>query len=158
MFDTILLFSLLLLSSSLTLLLICLNTYYLKREQLRKLAILPQTLFPEELSQLPTTPKVRILAFSTSNCRQCRLLQTPVLQRIKEAHGDEVVIVEVQAISSPELIDYFHVDTFPSTALFDAQDHLHAINYGFASAQCLLKQVEELIQLYPSLQQSPQKG
>ncbi|HEY4387829.1 MAG TPA: hypothetical protein VGN34_25545, partial [Ktedonobacteraceae bacterium] len=80
MLDTILFFGLLLLCSVFVLVLICLNNILHKLRQRRTLASLPENL----LSTESEPPKVRILAFSTASCRQCRLLQAPVLQRVKE--------------------------------------------------------------------------
>ena len=142
MLDAILFFALLFLCSGVILFLICLNSTLRKLRQRRALASLPTDLFPGESEP----PKVRILAFSTASCRQCRILQVPVLQRVKEVHEDEVTIIDVQAASSPELVERFQVTTFPTTAVFDASGRLYAINYGFANAQCLLSQVTSLLQ------------
>jgi thioredoxin-related protein len=146
MLDTVLLFGLLLLGSSMLFFIIYIGKYISKRGQRRDFATLPESLLSEEQARLNKQAKVSILAFSTATCRQCRLLQTPVLQRVKEAHENEVAIIHIMATSSPELVERFRVDTFPTTALFDASGRLYAINYGFANAQCLLKQVGELLQ------------
>ncbi len=146
MLDTILLFGLLLLSSSVLLLFIYISKYISRIQGRRAIALLPQDLLPKEGGKSSEQARVRILAFSTITCRQCRLLQTPVLQRVKEAHEDEVAIVPILASSSPELVERFQVNAFPTTALFDSSGRLYAINYGFANAQCLLKQVEDLLQ------------
>jgi thioredoxin-related protein len=142
MLTTVLFFALLLLGSSVILFLVCLNSTLRKLRQRRALASLPTDLFPVESE----SSQVRILAFSTASCRQCRVLQAPVLQRVKEVHEDEVTIIDVQAASSPELVERFQVATFPTTAVFDASGRLYAINYGFANAQCLLSQVTNLLQ------------
>lgn len=142
MLDAILFFGLLFLGSGFIFSLICLHTIIRKLRQRRTFVSLPKNLLATESEP----PKVRILAFSTASCRQCRLLQAPVLLRVKEAHEDEVTIIDVQAASSPELVERFQVTAFPSTALFDAAGRLYAINYGFANAQCLLNQVANLLQ------------
>jgi thioredoxin-like negative regulator of GroEL len=142
MLNTILFFALLFLGGGVILFLICLNSALRKLRQWRTLASLPTDLLPAGSEP----PKVRILAFSNAGCRQCRVLQAPVLRRVKEAHEDEVTITDVQAASSPELVERFQVTTFPTTAVFDASGRLYAINYGFANAQCLLSQVTSLLQ------------
>src|SRR6266700_25630 len=47
--------------------------------------------------------RVRILAFSSDDCRQCHQLQDPALQRITAAHGETVSIMHIDAPTSPEL-------------------------------------------------------
>src|SRR5262249_21852999 len=40
---------------------------------------------------------VRILAFSSADCRQCHTMQEPALRRVLEARGAVVAVVEVDA-------------------------------------------------------------
>ena len=63
-----------------------------------------------EAGAMPPT-RVRILAFASEDCHQCHTLQAPVLRRVKEAHGDNVTIIEIDAPSSPELTHRYHVLT-----------------------------------------------
>ncbi len=103
----------------------------------------------KELGEVSTTAaaRVRILAFASEDCHQCHTLQAPVLRRVKEAHGDVVTIIEIDASNSPELTRRYHVLTVPTTVLLDARGKVHAINYGFTNAQSLLKQVDEILAL-----------
>lgn len=94
-------------------------------------------------------PLVRILAFSSADCHQCHLLQTPALQRVLEAKGAGVSIVEVDAPSSPELTWRYRVFTVPTTVILDATGHAHAVNYGFANTRRLLEQVDEVLAQVP---------
>ena len=91
--------------------------------------------------------RVRILAFASEDCHQCHTLQAPVLRRVKEAHGDTVTIIEIDAPNSPELTQRYHVLTVPTTVLLDVKGKAHAVNYGFTNAQSLLKQVDEILVL-----------
>lgn len=88
---------------------------------------------------------VRILAFSSVDCRQCHQLQTPALERVIAVHGDTVAVTEVDATVEQQLVQTYRVLTVPSTVILDAQGHVHAVNYGFANTQRLLKQIEELL-------------
>jgi hypothetical protein len=88
---------------------------------------------------------VRILSFSSADCRQCHQLQVPVLQRVVEICGDKVAVLEVDAPSEPELTDRYHVLTVPTTVVLDATGRAHAVNYGFANAQKLLEQVDAVL-------------
>lgn len=97
--------------------------------------------------QTPEAPavQVRILAFKSPNCQQCRQMQTPALQRVLEARGDVVTVVDVDATSEHELVETYRVMTVPSTVLLDATGQPQAINYGFANTQRLLDQVDEIL-------------
>jgi thioredoxin-related protein len=88
---------------------------------------------------------VRILAFSSADCRQCHQLQTPALQRVVEARGNTVTVVEVDATTERELVQTYHVMTVPSTVILDATGQAQAINYGFAHAQSLLTQIDKIL-------------
>lgn len=88
---------------------------------------------------------VRILAFSSEDCHQCHLLQEPALRRVQETLGNCVSVVEIDAPSSPELAQRYHILTVPSTVLLDAKGRARVINYGFASTQRLLQQVDEVL-------------
>jgi Thioredoxin len=90
-------------------------------------------------------PSVRILAFSSDDCHQCHQLQEPALRRVREARGESVSVVEVDAPASPELTQRYHILTVPSTVILDAKGHARVINYGFANTQRLLQQVDEVL-------------
>ena len=92
---------------------------------------------------------VRILAFSSADCRQCHELQIPALQRVLDARGSKVSVAEVDAPNSPDLTQRFRVLTLPSTVVMDAKGRAHAVNYGFANTQRLLEQVDEVLAQVP---------
>jgi thioredoxin 1 len=91
------------------------------------------------------SPVVRILAFSSEDCRQCHQLQEPALRRVQAALGERVSVIEVDAPASPALTRLYHILTVPSTVVLDAQGYACAVNYGFASSQRLLQQVDEAL-------------
>ena len=88
---------------------------------------------------------VRILAFSTEDCKQCHQLQAPALQRVRQQHGDTVAVIEIDAVTSPALAQQYHILTVPSTVILDATGQAHAVNYGFANTQRLLQQVDAVL-------------
>ncbi len=88
---------------------------------------------------------VRILAFSSEDCRQCHQLQAPALRRVVEARGNAVTVVEVDATTEHKLVQTYHVMTVPSTVILDATGQAQAINYGFAHTQRLLTQIDEVL-------------
>src|SRR5579859_3539535 len=88
---------------------------------------------------------VRILAFSSADCHQCHTMQTPALQRVTGARKYQVSVEEIDAPGSPELTRRYQVLTVPTTVVLDAAGHVYAVNYGFASTQRLLEQVDEVL-------------
>lgn len=88
---------------------------------------------------------VRILAFSTPDCQQCHRLQVPALQRVLEARGEAVAIVDIDATASPELAQHYQVLTVPTTVVLDAIGQPHTVNYGFANTRRLLEQVDAVL-------------
>ena len=88
---------------------------------------------------------VRILAFSSDDCRQCRTLQAPALQRVQAARGVGLLVTEVDAPAAPALVEQYRVLTLPTTVVLDAAGQVHAINYGFADTQRLLTQVDQVL-------------
>src|SRR5438067_9327389 len=105
------------------------------------------TLLPDTLSSVINTDNahVRILAFSTPDCQQCHRLQAPALQRVLEARGDVVSVVDIDATTSPELAQRYQVLTVPTTVVLDAIGQPHAVNYGFANTKRLLEQVDAVL-------------
>ena len=89
--------------------------------------------------------QVRILAFSSDDCRQCHEMQIPALQRVLDARGSKVSVAEVDAPNSPDLTQRYRILTLPSTVIMDAAGRAHAVNYGFANTQRLLDQVDEVL-------------
>ncbi len=88
---------------------------------------------------------VRILAFSSDDCRQCHEMQIPALQRVLDARGSKVSVAEVDAPTSPDLTRRYRILTLPSTVIIDVAGRTHAVNYGFANTQRLLDQVDEVL-------------
>ncbi len=91
------------------------------------------------------TSPVRILAFSTAECKQCHQVQAPILRRVQELHGVNVAVVEVDAVSSPKLVQQYRVLTVPTTVVLDASGRAYAVNYGLANTQRLLEQVDAVL-------------
>lgn len=91
--------------------------------------------------QAGATP-IRILVFSSDDCYQCHQFQMPALRRVTEARKHQVSVDEIDAPTSPELTQRYHVLTLPTTVVLDAAGRVLAVNYGFANTQLLLEQVD----------------
>ncbi len=124
-------------------LLVWVGKRFVERQRRQALAAVP----PPEMSatQHDSGSQVRILAFSSPDCHQCHTLQAPALLKVQEARGAVVSVIEVDAPSSPELTQRYHVLTLPTTVVLDAAGHAHAVNYGFANTRRLLQQVDEVL-------------
>jgi hypothetical protein len=88
---------------------------------------------------------VRILAFSSDDCAQCHRLQTPALARVQALRGERVEVMEVDAPTSPALTERYAVLTLPTTVVLAPDGRAHAVNYGFANSEQLLRQCDEIL-------------
>ncbi len=91
------------------------------------------------------TSSIRILAFSTPDCRQCHTLQSPALERLVNTYGAMVKIVKVDAVQEPGIAQQYRVMTVPSTVVLDTHGQVQAVNYGFAPTQRLAEQIDALL-------------
>ena len=132
-------------------LLVCLFTWsgrrFVEMRRRQALAAAPLSAFPEasDVAGQSDPAKVRILAFSSADCRQCHQLQSPALKRVLEARGPSISVVDIDAPGEPELAHRYHVLTVPTTVVLDAAGHAHAVNYGFADTGKLLEQVDAVL-------------
>jgi thioredoxin-like negative regulator of GroEL len=125
---------------------------YVSTQQHKALAAIPYPLLvssderqAEQTVESAERP-IRILAFSSPDCHQCHQLQTPALQRVLKARGEQAIqVIDVDATTEPELVKTYHVLTVPSTVVLDQGGQPHAVNYGFANTQRILQQVDELL-------------
>ncbi len=85
------------------------------------------------------------MAFSSDDCAQCHRLQTPALARVQALRPAAVRVTAVDAPTAPELVARYRVLTLPCTVVLDARGAAQAINYGFASSDRLLEQVDEVL-------------
>lgn len=126
-----------------TLLIIWLGRRFVETRRRRALNSIPQQNVLA-MPAMPDTP-VRILAFSSADCRQCHTLQAPALKRVLENRSDTVAVMTVDAPSAPELTKQYQVLTVPTTVVLDATGKAHAVNYGFANTKQLLEQIDEIL-------------
>ncbi len=79
-----------------------------------------------------------ILYFTGDSCTVCKTHQEPALSRL---HG--VRIDKVDAVADRTLADRFHVYTLPTTVVMAPDGSAVHINYGYAAATKLERQLDE---------------
>ena len=79
-----------------------------------------------------------ILYFTGEGCTVCRTHQEPALAKLGSVRIDKV-----DAIAERELADRFHVYTLPTTVVMSAEGRALQINYGYAAANKLERQLAE---------------
>jgi len=103
-----------------------------------RLQRLGQQAVPPELAQLLDDRRPALLYFTAHHCVQCRLQQTPILQKLSASA--EIPIHTVDAVETPNLARFFGVMTVPTTIFLDGHHRPAAINHGLASLTRLQKQ------------------
>ena len=79
-----------------------------------------------------------ILYFTGESCSVCRTHQEPALARLAGVRIDKV-----DAIAERELADRFHVYTLPTTVVMSAEGRSLNVNYGYAPATKLERQLAD---------------
>jgi thioredoxin-like negative regulator of GroEL len=76
-----------------------------------------------------------ILYFTTEQCTTCKTLQEPALRRL------EAEVRKVDAIAERALAERYAIFTVPSTVVIAADGRAAHVNYGYAPADKLRKQL-----------------
>lgn len=87
---------------------------------------------------LGRTGRPHVLYFTTPTCAVCRTHQEPALRRL-----EGIEVRKVDAIENPELAKRYHVYTVPTTVVLGSDGVPVAVNYGYAPAEKLRRQLGE---------------
>ena len=79
-----------------------------------------------------------IIYFTGESCTICRTHQEPALAKLGPVRVDKV-----DAINDRTLADQFHVYTLPTTVVMSAQGRALHVNYGYAPATKLERQLAD---------------
>jgi thioredoxin-like negative regulator of GroEL len=79
-----------------------------------------------------------ILYFTGDSCTVCRTHQEPALAKLGAIRVDKV-----DAVAERDLADRFHVYTLPTTVVMAADGRALHVNYGYAPAPKLERQLAE---------------
>jgi thioredoxin-like negative regulator of GroEL len=81
-----------------------------------------------------------ILYFTTADCSTCRLQQEPALNQLE----GEARVEKVDAVERGDLADKYAVFTVPTTVVVAPDGRALAVNYGFAPAAKLRRQLADV--------------
>ena len=107
--------------------------------QRRKLARVAEQNAPAEVMQLADGKRPAVLYFTTAECAQCRLQQTPILSQL--AAKVDVAVHKLDAIEQETLAKFYGIMTVPTTVVLDPHLRPVAVNHGVAPLNKLLAQV-----------------
>ena len=79
-----------------------------------------------------------IIYFTGESCAVCRTHQEPALARLGEVRIDKI-----DAVADRALADRFHVYTLPTTVVMASDGRALHVNYGYAPAPKLERQLAE---------------
>jgi len=107
--------------------------------QRRRLATLRTVTAPIHVPAGVAGGKPTVLYFTTAECAQCRLQQTPILTQLQ--NKVDVVVHKLDAIEQEALARVYGIMTVPTTVVLDPQLRPVAINHGVAPLGKLQGQV-----------------
>jgi thiol-disulfide isomerase/thioredoxin len=79
-----------------------------------------------------------ILYFTGEGCTVCRTHQEPALAKLEGVRIDRI-----DALAERDMAERFHVYTLPTTVVMSAQGQVVQVNYGYAAAGKLARQLAE---------------
>lgn len=107
--------------------------------QRRRLATLRTVTAPIHVPAGVAGGKPTVLYFTTAECAQCRLQQTPILTQLQ--NKVDVAVHKLDAIEQEALARVYGIMTVPTTVVLDPQLRPVAINHGVAPLGKLQGQV-----------------
>ena len=110
--------------------------------QAQRLQTLATAVRPAPLPAGVDGSKPAVLYFTTADCAQCRLQQTPILAQLQ--NQVDVVVHRLDAIEQEALARFYGIMTVPTTVVLDQRLQPVAVNHGVAPLQKLQAQVREI--------------
>ena len=113
----------------------------LRSWQRRRLAGVAEQVAPLEVREMVNGQRPAVLYFTTPECAQCRLQQTPILSQL--AAKVDVAVHKLDAVEQEALARFYGIMTVPTTVVLDPHLRPVAVNHGVAPLPKLLAQVGE---------------
>jgi thiol-disulfide isomerase/thioredoxin len=92
-----------------------------------------------------TRGRPALLYFTTPDCAPCRTVQRPAVLRIKQALGEGLEVVEINAQDQPEMARAWGVLSVPTTFILDRSGKPLHVNHGVTTAEKLMRQLESAL-------------
>jgi thiol-disulfide isomerase/thioredoxin len=93
-------------------------------------------------NELPEKPA--LVYFTTPDCVPCKTVQRPAIERVANALGERLKVIEINAYEQPDLAKTWGVMSVPTTFVLDAHGEPRYVNNGVARAEKLLEQIQTL--------------
>jgi thiol-disulfide isomerase/thioredoxin len=94
--------------------------------------------------------RAAILYFTAPGCAPCESVQRPALDRLVEAYGRRLQVIEVDATQRPDLADAWGVLSVPTTFIIDSRGRPRGVNHGVARAGRLIDQLMAIGEVRPA--------
>ena len=95
------------------------------------------------------TGRPAILFFSGDGCASCHTIQRPALDELEAEYGSALQVIEVDAVTRPELADHWGVLSLPTTFVIDRHGRPRRVNHAPARADRLRAQLAEIGEAAP---------
>jgi thiol-disulfide isomerase/thioredoxin len=110
--------------------------------QRRRLVAVGEHMAPPAVAQLVDGTRPAVLYFTTPECAQCRLQQTPILSQL--AAKVDIAVHKLDAVEQEALARFYGIMTVPTTVVLASQLRPVAVNHGVTPLPKLLAQVNEV--------------
>ena len=93
----------------------------------------------------PNDAKPQIVYFWSTQCSQCKIAQTPVIENLALILRKNTFSINKYNVSeSPEMAKSWGVRTVPTTYVVDKEGNVQHVNNGLTSERILVEQIEGL--------------
>jgi thioredoxin-like negative regulator of GroEL len=86
-----------------------------------------------------------LLVFTAPDCSICKRKQLIAMEEVALELGEALSVSEIDVASQPELAAQYAVVTVPSSVVIDTKGNVQAMNHGFASAEKLRLQLQQVL-------------